>query len=57
MQTFVWVMLTILGIESLVKVICLARGYMPPRNKVATVIDVVLGVAFIVWGAILLHGA
>ena len=57
MQAFVWVIIVILGVEALAKVTCLALDYLPPRGKGATAIDVVIGVALIVWGAILLGGA
>lgn len=57
MQTLVWTIVIILAIEVLAKVICLAIGYFPPRGKVSCVMDIVLGVGLIVWGAILLHDA
>lgn len=54
MRGFIWVSVIVIGIEAFAKIICLATGYFPPRNKGATVFDVVLGIGMIVWGAILL---
>lgn len=54
MRIFIWAVLTWTVIESVIKVCCLAVGYLPPRNKGATAIDIVIGVGLIVWGAVLL---
>ena len=57
MQTFIWTILVLIGIEAMAKIICLAIGYLPPRNKGAIVVDVFIGVSILIWGAIVLHGA
>lgn len=57
METFIWVILIIIGFESVVKIACLAIGFNPPRSNTTIAADVVIGAGLLVWGAILLHGA
>ena len=56
MKTFIWAILIIMVIEGIAKIIFLAIGYLPPRNKVATALGTIIAIGLIIWGAILLAG-
>ena len=55
MQKFVWVILIIMAIESVLKIICLATDNLPPRSKGGTAFDIIFSAALIMWGVVLLN--
>lgn len=57
MSMFVWVMATLLAVEALAEMICLAKGNFPARTASNTAAHVVVNIVLIVWCAVLLSGA
>ena len=57
MKTFIWVILVIIGVEGLAKLVCLATGNLMQHSSRTIAIDIVIGVALLIWGALVLHGA
>jgi hypothetical protein len=54
MDAFIWTVAGITTIETLAKIAFLAKGVLPPRRTNMEAVDVVLGIALLVWAAALL---
>jgi hypothetical protein len=56
METFLWVVIALLGLSAIGKLVWLAKGRFPLRDPVSEAMDVVINGALIVWGVVLLIG-
>ena len=54
MKFFLWTMIVLLILETLVKLYWLARGDIPDRKPAVVALDVIGGVVLIVWAVVLL---
>lgn len=53
MESYIWVLLVLMIAETCAKIICLAVGFLPPRNPIATAFDVLITCGLVAWGLVL----